>query len=110
MNKWLKMASLAALLIGTGYFFGTICRQIGLAYELILAPSRELINLLLQFLLALIAMGITAGLVATLLRPIWAGVFAFILSGLAILLGWQVTTGNSILLVLIYVLIAFFIQ
>ncbi len=108
MNKWMKMASLVVLLIGAGYFFGTICRQIGFAYELILAPSRELINLLLRFLLALIAVGVTAGLVSALLRPVWIGMLAFALSGLAILLGWQVITGSSILLILAYILIASF--
>ena len=51
---------------------------------------------------------ISSGLVAALLRPLWIGVIAFILSGLAMLLGWrQVTIGNGIL-ILAYLLVAFF--
>ena len=82
MSKWLKIAFFTALLIGTGYFFGTICRQVGHAYELILTPSRELLALLLWFLLAVGALIVSAGLVAALLRPVWVGCIAFALSGL----------------------------
>lgn len=105
MSKWLKSAFFAALLIGAGYFFGTICRQIGYAYELILIPSRELLNLLLWFLLAVGALLVSAGLVAALLRPVRVGFAAFTLSGLAILLGWQMAVASGIL-VLVYLLAA----
>ena len=107
-NKWLKFTFFTILLIGTGYFFGTICRQIGKAYDLILSPSGELLYLLLWLLVALGGLMVAAGLVAALLRPLWIGIIAFILSGLAILLGWwQVTIGNGIL-ILMYLLVAFF--
>ena len=105
MSKWLKIAFFAALLIGAGYFFGTVCRQIGRAYELILAPSGELLTLLLRFLLAVGALIVSAGLVATLLRPVRVGFIAFALSGLALLLGWQVAVASGIL-VLAYFLAA----
>jgi len=105
MSRWLKMAFLAALLIGAGYFFGTVCKQIGQAYELILFPSGELLNLLLWFLLALCTVAVTAGLVAALLRPVWVGIIAFALSGLAMLLGWQVAVAGGIL-ILVYLLAA----
>ena len=107
-NKWLKFTFFTILLIGAGYFFGTICRQIGQAYDLILSPSGELLNLLLWLLLALGGLMVAAGLVAALLRPLWIGIMAFSLSGLAILLGWrQMTVGNGIL-ILVYLLVAFF--
>jgi len=107
-NKWLKFTFFTILLIGAGYFFGTICRQIGQAYNLILSPSEELLYLLLWLLLSLGGLMVAAGLVAALLRPLWIGIIAFILSGLAMLLGWrQVTIGNGIL-ILGYLLIAFF--
>lgn len=106
MSKWLKIAFFAALLIGAGYFFGRICRQFGRAYELMLIPSRELLSLLLRFLLAVGVLTVSAGLVAALLRPIWVGFIAFALSGLAILLGWQVTVVSSVL-ILVYLLAAF---
>ena len=107
-NKWLKFTFFAFLLIGAGYFFGTICRQIGQAYDLILSPTWELLNLLLWLLLSLGGLMVAAGLIAALLRPLWIGIMAFILSGLAILLGWrQMTVGNGIL-ILVYLLVAFF--
>jgi len=105
MNKWLKTAFLAAPLIGAGYFFGTICKQIARAYELILAPSGELLIPLLWFLLALGTMMVSAGLVVALLRPVWVGITVFALSGLAMLLAWQVTLGSGIL-VLLYLIAA----
>ena len=105
MSKWLKATFLAAPLIGAGYFFGMICKRISQAYELILAPSGEILILLLWFLLALVAVMVSAGLVAALLRPVWAGIIVFALSGLAMLLAWQVTVGSGIL-ILIYLLAA----
>jgi uncharacterized membrane protein len=106
MGKWLKGAFLAALLIGAGYFFGTVCKQVGSAYELLLTPSADLLDLLLWVLLALGAVAVTAGLVAALLRPAWVGMIAFALSGSTLLLGWQVTPVSGIL-ALVYVLVAF---
>ncbi|MCG2768460.1 MAG: hypothetical protein L6435_08775 [Anaerolineae bacterium] len=95
MSRWLKVAFFAVLLIGAGYFFGTICKQVGEAYQLVLSPSKELLNLLLWFLLAAGAMSVTAGLVASLLRPVGAAAIAFALSGLAMLLGWKVQVALS---------------
>jgi hypothetical protein len=105
MSKWLKMAFLAALLLGTGYFFGTVCRQVGQVYELILPPSRDLLGLLLRFLLAMGTVAVTAGLVAALVRPVWIGIITFAFSGLTMLLGWKVTVGSG-LLILMYLLAA----
>jgi hypothetical protein len=105
MSKWLKVTFFLLLLVGAGYFFGTVCRQIGQAYRLVLFPSGELLNLLLWFLLALGAVAVIAGLVAALLRPLWVGIIAFALSGLAMLLGWQMTLGSGIL-ILVYLLAA----
>ena len=105
MSKRLKTVLFAALLVGAGFFFGTICRQIGHAYELILAPSGELLTLLLWFLLAVGAVAVSAGLVTALVRPVWVGFIAFALSGLAMLLGWQVAIVSGILVV-VYLLAA----
>jgi hypothetical protein len=105
MSKWLKVAFFTALLIGAGYFFGAICRQIGQAYELVLAPSRELLFLLLWFLLALGAIMVSAGLVAALLQPMSVALIAFALSGLAMLVGWRLAVVSSIL-VLVYLVAA----
>lgn len=107
MSKWLKGIFFAVFLIGAGYFFGTILRQISQAYELMLSPSWELLNLLLWFLLALGIVAVTSGLVAALVRPVWVGIIVFALSGLAMLLGWQVTVGSGIL-ALVYLIAASF--
>lgn len=107
IGKWFKVSFFIILLIGTGYFFGTICKQIGQSYDLILSPSKELLILLLWFLLTLFAVLVSSGLVVALVRPIWTGVIAFALSGLAMLMGWDLTIGSCIL-ILIYILIAIF--
>ena len=102
---WLKALFLAALLVATAYFFGMICKQVGMAYQLLLFPSRKLLTLLLRLLLALGLMAVTGGIVAALLRPLWVASIAFALSGLALLLGWEVTR-QSAALALLYVLAA----
>lgn len=108
MNKWFKVAFFAVLLIGAGYFFGTILRQIGQAYEKMLSPSWELLNLLLWFLLALGVVAVTSGLVAALLRPVWVGIIVFALSGLVMLLGWQVTIKSGILVLVYLIAVSFY--
>jgi ABC-type multidrug transport system fused ATPase/permease subunit len=105
MSKWLKTALFAVLLVGAGFFFGMICKQIGNAYELVLAPSGELLTLLLWFLLGVGAVTVSTGLVAALVRPVWGGFIALALSGLAMLLGWQVALVSSFLVV-VYLLAA----
>lgn len=97
MNKGLKVTLITALLIGAGYYFGTICKQINQSYDLLLIPSKELLFLLLWLLLAVCALAVSAGLVVALLRPIWAVWIAFALSGLAMLLGWDLTLPHGIL-------------
>jgi hypothetical protein len=100
MSKWLKVAFFTALAIGAGFLFGTVCEQIGEAYALILAPSRQLLVLLLRLLVAAGALTVSAGLVAALLRPVWVAFIAFSLTGLAMLLGWQVAVPSGILVAL----------
>jgi hypothetical protein len=97
MNKGLKVTLFTALLIGAGYYFGTICKQINQSYELLLIPSRELLFVLLWLLLAVCALAVSAGLVVALLRPIGTVWIAFTLSALAMLLGWNLTLSNGIL-------------
>jgi len=108
MSKWFKVSFFIILLIGTGYFFGTICKKMYEAYNLILTPSvKQLIQLLLWFLSALFALMVSSGLVAALVRPTWVGIIAFALSGLLMLIGWKVSI-SSFILVLVYFLIAIF--
>jgi hypothetical protein len=99
MGKQLKTALIIVPLMGAGHFFGTICRRIGHAYGLLIAPSEDLLGLLLWFLLAVGALTVSAGLVAALVRPVWIGVAALALSGASMLVGWRVTVVSGILTV-----------
>lgn len=104
-SVWLTTACLVALLAGAGFLFGTACKQVSGAYELILFPSLDLLGLSLRFLLALCGVALTAGLVTALVRPVWVGIIGFVLAGLALLLGWELTVASGIL-VLLYLLAA----
>jgi len=97
MSKELKIAFFAVLLIATSYYFGGVCERIGQGYELILSPSGEILALALRFFLAVGAVAITAGLVAALVRPLWASFVVFAFSALAMLAGWELKTSSCIL-------------
>jgi hypothetical protein len=103
MSKWLKVSFIILLHIATGYLFGRICIQVNSAYKLIDLPFEEGLKLLIYFVLSVGASLIAAGLVAVLIRPLWVGILSFILSGIALLLGWQGSI-ETYLLILIYVL------
>ena len=98
MDKRINIAILAALLTGSGYYFGTACKRIGQSFDLLLTPSKDILTPLVWLLLSLCALSVSAGLVSTLLRPTWTGFLAFGLSGVAILLGWEITLLSSILI------------
>jgi hypothetical protein len=86
--RWLKMCFLALPLVVASVFLGVICRQMGAAHPLFLAPSRALWVLLLRLLLALGGMAISAGIVAALFRPIAVACATYALSALALFLAW----------------------
>ncbi len=91
-----KIVSLAILLLAAGWFFGIWCGRFGQAYPLFFQPGRELLTLGLWLFLAIAVVAVTAGLVATLLRPLWVAVVAFALSALAMILGWEVGIGPAL--------------
>jgi hypothetical protein len=78
---------------------------VGKAYVLILSPSKELLGPLMWLLFGALALAVTAGLAAALIRPVWLAIIAFALSGVAILLGWQMTVISGVL-GLVYVVAA----
>lgn len=100
---WLKVVFLAALLVGAAYFFGTVCQQMNLAYQVVIPPSKQALTLLLWLLLALGLTAIAAGIVAALFRPISVALVAVCLSGPALLVGWGISWSHAIL-TLLYVL------
>jgi hypothetical protein len=103
MHKELKSAIFAVLLIAASYYFGGACERIGQGYELILSPSREILGLALWLFLAMGAVVITAGLVAALVRPLWACFIVFALSSLAILLGWDLKASSGLLAAIYFI-------
>ncbi|MFQ5885803.1 MAG: hypothetical protein ACE5II_01060 [Anaerolineae bacterium] len=90
-----KMIFLAILLIAASWFFGIWCGRFSQAYAFFFQPGREILKLVLWLLLAIVAVAVTAGLVAALLRPLWVAVVAFALSALAMVLGWGVGIGPA---------------
>ena len=97
MHRELKSAVFAVLLIAASYYFGDVCERIGQGYDLILFPSENSLGFALRFFLAVGAVAITAGLVAALVRPLWACFIVFGLSALAMLLGWELKVSVGIL-------------
>jgi hypothetical protein len=104
MNRWVKYLIFTLVMMGVGYYFGTICTQIGKVDQLLEIPAIELLYLLLWFLLSIALMMIGSGLVAALLRPLWVAAIAFILSSFAMLLGWQISLASGVL-VLVFVVV-----
>jgi len=103
-GKVVKSIFLALLLIAASYFFGLWCGRFGQAYTLLFQPGRELLELALWLLLAILLVALTAGLVAALLRPLWVALVVFALSALAMVLGWQVGIGPALLGLLYFLL------
>jgi hypothetical protein len=105
MSRSLTAALLSIPLIAAGYAFGKACDAFGDAYELLLAPSADLLVLVAKLLLALVAVAMTAGLVAVLTRPLSLAVGAVALSALALLLGWQISPA-SVVLAVVYLVVS----
>jgi len=102
-GRIVKIIFLAILLIAASWFFGLWCGRVGQAYTLFFRPGREILELGLWLLLAIGVVAVTAGLVAALLRPLWVAVVAFVLSALAMVLGWQVGIGPALFGLLYFV-------
>ena len=106
-GKVMKMIVLSTLLIATGYFFGLTCGRVSRAYEMLFSPSRDVLYLVGQLLLAMGALTVASGIVAALFRPFWTCLVAFVLSGATILVAWEVSLGSGIA-VLVYVAASLF--
>ncbi len=101
VGKAMKMIVFSALLMAAGYFFGLTCGQVGRAHGMLFSPSRDALYLAGQLMLAIGALAVTSGIVAVLFRPFWTCFVAFVLSGAAILVAWEVSLGSGIT-VLVY--------
>ena len=101
-GKVMKMIVLSTLPIAAGYFFGLTCGRVSRAYEMLFSPSRDVLYLVGQLLLAMGALTVASGIVAALFRPFWTCLVAFVLSGATILVAWEVSLDSGIA-VLVYV-------
>ncbi len=102
-SKLVKSIIFIVLLIAASCFVGSVCRQIGHLGDTIFSPSLDTLYPFLWLLLGLALVAITAGLVATLIRPLWMCFVAFALSGLAVLFIWGLNL-ISLALAVIYLL------
>jgi hypothetical protein len=100
MSRSLKMSLLGLPLIPAGYCAGLVCRRLGQEYYSILFPSQDLLWLLPQLLASFWFVAVAAGVASALVRPVWAAMLAFIISGLAVLagVGWSPVAGAAVLL------------
>lgn len=96
MEKIIKIVVFGALLAGAGCFLGLVLRWIGAGYEALIPPSWDALYLGIWFLGAMVAVAVTGGLVAVLLRPFWVAVIAFAVSALAMFLTWEISAVSII--------------
>jgi len=92
----IKTLIFVGLLVGAGCFMGFVCQRIAENYELLFSPSIDLLYLGLWFFGAAVAVAITAGLAALLLRPFALVALAFALSALGLLLLWEFSVVSGI--------------
>ena len=104
-TKWIKYCGFILVHLAASYFLGRMCDQLSSSYELIMSPSKELLEMLLFLLLSLGGVIISAGIVALLMKPLWAAVIAFLLSSMSIIIGWQQFTTIVGIILLVYFLI-----
>ena len=91
MARIIKTVVFGALLAGAGCFMGLVLRWLSDGYQVLIPPSWDALYLGIWFLAAVVAVAVTGGLVAVLLRPFWVAVIAFAISALAMFLTWQIS-------------------
>lgn len=96
MKSILKTLIFVALLVGAGCFLGLVLGMIGENYGLLFSPSIDLLYLGLWFFGALVAVAVTAGLAAVLLRPFSVCAVAFALSALGMFAIWELSAVSGI--------------
>jgi len=96
VEKTIKTLIFGALLVGAGCFLGLVLRWIGDGYETLIPPSWDALYLGIWLLGALVALAVTGGLVAVLLRPFRIVAIAFAVSALAMFLVWEISAFSAI--------------
>lgn len=91
-----KILGLAVLLLAASFGFGWACRIAEREYQAALTPSVRTLYPVLWLILASLALLAVAGLVAILVRPLWASLLVFMLSSLTMLFGWRLAPASAI--------------
>jgi hypothetical protein len=99
-----KSVVFGALLAGAGCFFGLVLRWAGDGWEHLIPLEWDALYLGIWFLGAVVAVAVTGGLVAILLRPLWVAATAFAVSALALFLTWEISV-VGIIVAVIYLLV-----
>ena len=99
-----KIVVFGSLLAGAGCFLGLVLRWAGDGWEHLIPPTWDALYLGIWFLGAVVAVAVTGGLVAILLRPLWVAATAFAVSALALFLTWEISV-VGIIVAVIYLLV-----
>jgi len=102
-----KILGLAVLLSGASFIFGWVCRIVQGECQAHLSASAGFVRSILWFLAAAFALMVAVGLVAALIRPLWASWLACLVSSLTMLLGWRMVPASAIV-VAVYLLASLF--
>jgi hypothetical protein len=97
------MVVFGALLAGAGGFFGLVLRWADSGWEYLMPPTWDAFYLGVWFFGAVLAVAVTGGLVAVLLRPFWVAAIAFAVSALAMFFTWDISM-IGIIVAVIYLL------
>ena len=102
-QRIVKIVVFGALLAGAGGFFGLVLRWADNGWEYLMPPTWDAFYLGIWFIGAVLAVAITGGLVAVLLRPFWVAAVAFAVSALAMFFTWDISM-IGIIVAVIYLL------
>ena len=102
-KKIVQMVVFGALLAGAGGFFGLVLRWADSGWEYLMPPTWDAFYLGIWFIGAVLAVAVTGGLVAVLLRPFWVAAVAFAVSALAMFFTWDISM-IGIIVAVIYLL------
>ena len=92
-----KIGLLTLPLIAAAWFFGTVCRRMETGHLLLAFDVRPALLLLRDLVLAWATLALMSTVVALLFRPLWMAAVAFVLAGLALLLGAGVTATHALI-------------
>lgn len=105
MSKWIKISIFMILHVAAGYIFGIACNQTHRLFVMLFESDKELLRIFIMFIVTFCAVIFTAGLVAVLVKPLWAAAISFAAASAAILYGWNQYSLVNIGLVVIHLII-----